>query len=76
MTIKDRIGGAILQALVSPTDIVIDNVNHTITVTLTAVVTAGWTWTTGVYDLEMVSPTGVVTKIYKGTITVTKEATT
>lgn len=76
MTIKDRVGGAILQALVSPTDIVLDNVNHTITVTISAVVTAGWTWTTGTYDFEMVSPTGVVTKIFKGTVVVTKEVTT
>jgi len=76
MTIKDRIGGTVLQALVSPTDIVIDNTNHTITITLSAATTAGWTWTTGTYDLEMVSPTGVVTKLYKGSITVSKEITT
>lgn len=76
MTIKDRVGGTILQALVSPTDIVIDNTNHTITITITAAVTAAWTWTTGTYDLEMVSPTSVVTKLYKGSITVTKEVTT
>jgi autotransporter adhesin len=76
MTIKDRVGGTILQALVSPTDIVIDNVNHTITITISAATTAGWTWTTGTYDLEMVSPTAVVTKLYKGSISVTKEVTT
>jgi hypothetical protein len=76
MTIKDRVGGSILQALVSPGDIVIDNTEHTITITITAAVTAAWTWTTGTYDLEMVSPTGVVVKLYKGSITVTKEVTT
>jgi len=76
MTIKDRVGGTVLQALVSPGDIAIDNTNHTITVTITAIVTAGWTWTVGTYDLEMVSPTGVVTKLYKGSVTVTKEVTT
>lgn len=76
MTIKERIGGPILQVLVSPTDIVIDNTNHTITLTLSAAITAGWTWVTGTYDLEMVSPTGVVVKLYKGSITVLKEVTT
>ncbi len=76
MTIKDRVGGTVLIALVSPGDIAIDNTNHTITVTIGATVSAAWTWTTGTYDLEMVSPTGVVTKLYKGSITVVKEVTT
>lgn len=76
MTIKDRIGGTVLHTLTSPTDIVIDNTEHTITVTISAVVTASWTWTSGTYDLEMVSPTSAVAKLYKGSITVSKEVTT
>lgn len=76
MTIKTRIGGTILVALVSPTDIVIDNANHTITISITATATAAFTWTSGTYDLELVSPTGVVTKLYKGAITIEKERTT
>lgn len=76
MTIKDRIGGTVLHTLTSPTDIVIDNTEHTITVTISAVVTASWTWTSGTYDLEMVSPTSAVVKLYKGSITVSKEVTT
>jgi len=76
MTIKDRIGGTALHTLTSPTDIVIDNTEHTITVTISAVVTASWTWTSGTYDLEMVSPTSAVVKLYKGSITVSKEVTT
>lgn len=39
--------------------------------------TAAITWTTGVYDIELVSPatTPVVTRILKGTITVDPEVT-
>jgi len=76
MTIKDRVGGTILLALVSPTDVTIDNVEHTITVEITAVASAALTFTKGVYDLEMVSPTGVVTAIFSGNVVVTKEVTT
>lgn len=76
LTIKDRIGGAILLALVSPTAIAIDNVEHTITVTITATATAALAFTKGVYDLEMVSPAGVVTTIFSGAVVVTKEVTT
>jgi hypothetical protein len=76
MTIKDKIGGTILIALVSPTDIVLDNTNHTITITIGAAVTAAFAWTKGTYDLELVSPTGVVTKLFKGNVTIKKEATT
>jgi len=76
MTIKNKVGGVIQLALVSPGDIVIDNTNHTITLTITATATAAITWKTGVYDFEMVSPTGVVTTIYTGLVSVTKEVTT
>ena len=76
MTIKDRVGGTVLHTLVSPTDIVIDNSAHTITLTISAIITAGWTWVTSTYDLELVSAAGVVTKLYKGSITITKEVTT
>jgi hypothetical protein len=33
-------------------------------------------WKKGVYDLELVSPTGFVTALFKGTVTVTPEITT
>lgn len=76
LTVKDRIGGAILLSLVSPTDIVIDNTEHTITVTIAASATTLLTFTKGVYDLEMVSPTGTVTTVFSGSVVVTKEVTT
>lgn len=76
MTIKDRKGGNVLLTLVSPTDIALDDTAHTITITITATATAALTWTKGVYDLELVSGAGAVTKLYTGSITVSKEVTT
>lgn len=79
MTIKDRVDGTVLMTLTSGAPdnrIALDDVNHTITVTITATDTAGFTWTKGVYDLEMVSGAGVVTTLYSGSISVVKEVTT
>jgi hypothetical protein len=56
--------------------IVIDNTAKTITTTLTAAETAAiTTWDRAVYDLELVSASGVVTRIAWGNVTVSKEAT-
>jgi len=75
MKIKDRVGGAILATFESPTDIVFDLASYTITLTIAASVSELWTFTRGVYDLEVVSA-GVVTALLSGTVTVTKEVTT
>lgn len=72
MKIKNKIGGTVLETL-TPT---IDNTNHTITLLITAVATAAYTWKQGVYDLEMVAPSGVVTTIFTGAVTLTQEVTT
>lgn len=79
MKIKDRIGGTTLLTLTSGAPdnrIVIDNTEHTVTVTISAADTEALAFTKGVYDMEMVSPTGVVTTIFSGSVVVTKEATT
>lgn len=75
MKIKDRVGGTVLAILVSPTDIALDVANKVITVTIAASATALFTWTTGVYDLELVSATGVVTALLYGAVTVHQEVT-
>ena len=64
-----------LVSLVSPTDIVLDDVNHTITITMSATATDALTFLNAVYDLELTSPTGVVTQLISGAIT-TIEAVT
>lgn len=79
MDIKNRIGGTELFSITSGAPdnrIAIDNSNHTITITISAADTATLTFVKGYYDLELVSPTGVVTTIFSGTVTVTKEVTT
>lgn len=77
MSIKDKKGGTELFRLDSTNArIVIDNVAKTITLTISATDTAALTWLRGVYDLEMVSGTGVVTAILTGNVAVSREVTT
>ena len=82
MKIKDKVGGTVLastEAGDSPLNVLtitLDAANKTITLSIAATATDDFAWTKGVYDLEMVSPTGVVTTILSGKIAVTKEVTT
>lgn len=82
MKIKDKVGGTVLastEAGDSPLnvlDIAIDNTAKTITLTIEATANDDFTWTKGVYDLEMVSAGGVVSTIIAGKVTVVKEVTT
>ena len=78
MTIKDKIGGTVLATLVmqAGTGFVIDTAAQTITMTITATDTAGYTWLKGVYDLEMVDGSGIVTAILSGNVSVSDEVTT
>ena len=55
--------------------IAIDNTAKTITLTISAVDTAAITFAAGVFDLELVSPSGVVTQLLKGNIVVEEEIT-
>lgn len=76
MSIKNKVGGTVLASLTSVGGaIVVDDTLKTITLVLSATVTAAYTWASGVYDLEMVSPAGVVTAILYGNVTLTKEVT-
>lgn len=66
-----------LYRLSSPSaGIVIDNTAKTITLSIPATTTDDFTWTKGVYDLEMVSATGTVAAILSGKVIVTREVTT
>ncbi len=47
----------------------------TISLLISAADTADLDWESGVYDLEMVSPSGIVTRLLKGTVTVQAEVT-
>ena len=78
MKIRETVESATaLVSLVSPADIVLDDTNHTITITIDAVATAAYTFATGVYDLELVSGAGtpVVTRLLEGNVRVVNEVT-
>ena len=77
LAIKDKVGGTVLHSLTTEnTGIVINTSANTITLTISATETAAFTWKAGVYDLELVSATGVVTALLAGKVTVSKEVTT
>ena len=82
MKIKDKIGGTVLastepgDAPLNVLSIAIDNAAKTITLAIAATDTDDFAWKTGVYDLEMVSATGVVVAIMAGKVLVSKEVTT
>ncbi len=77
MSIKDKVGGTLLHSLTTENGgIALDDVNKTITLTIQATATDDFAWKKGVYDLEMVSGTGVVTLVMYGKVDLTKEVTT
>ena len=55
--------------------ITLGGVLGTITLLITDVETAAFTFTTGVYDLEIISAGGIVTRLLEGTASLSKEAT-
>lgn len=77
MSIKDKIGGAVLHSLTTENSgIVIDPAAKTILLSIPAATTEDFTWSRGVYDLEMVSSAGKVTRIISGRIALSREVTT
>ncbi|MBK8772131.1 MAG: hypothetical protein IPM06_17155 [Rhizobiales bacterium] len=77
MSIKDVVGGTELLRLdTTNARIALDNAAKTIALTISAADTAAITWLEGVYDLELVSATGVVSLVMSGAVTVDTEVTT
>ena len=77
MSIKDKIGGAVLHSLTTENGgITIDTAAKTVLLSIPAATTEDFTWSRGVYDLEMVSATGKVTRIISGRIVLSREVTT
>jgi hypothetical protein len=64
-----------LLSLTESAGIAINNSAKTITLTVSATATAALTFCSGVYDLEMVSQGGVVTKLLSGNVLVLPEVT-
>lgn len=65
----------VILSLTDVSGITISNVTKTITVTMTPTQTAAFTFVTAVYDLELVSNTGPVTRLIEGKLTLDKEVT-
>jgi len=56
-------------------DITITGATGSVYLEIPAATTAAWTWTRGVYDLEVVSAAGKVTRIVQGKVRVSPEVT-
>jgi hypothetical protein len=53
----------------------IDAADGTVTLEISATVTAGYSWVRGRYDLELEAPDGTVTRLIEGNATLSKEVT-
>lgn len=62
-------------SLTDGSGLVLGGVAGTIIINLTAAQTAAITETIGVYDLELQSPAGVVTRLLQGSVTINQEVT-
>lgn len=77
MSCKDKVGGAeFLRLDTTNSGIAIDNAAKTITIRVTASASALLAKRKGVYDLELESPSGVVTPLLAGAMSVSSEVTT
>lgn len=77
MSLKNKVGGTELFRLdTSNGRITLDNVDKKIDLLISAVDTAALTFKKAVYDLELVSPGGVVSLVIYGSVTVVDEVTT
>jgi hypothetical protein len=77
MQIRESVGAAValLDLTTSNSRISLDNTAKTITLTISATDTAAITWMRGVYDLELVSPGGIVYRVAQGAVFVNRETT-
>lgn len=77
MQVRSKIDSAavLVELTTENSYITISNINKTITLTIPATVTSGFTFSTAVYSLELVSSGGQVTPFCEGTITLVKEVT-
>lgn len=77
MQIREKLDSATVLHELSTTlgNIALNNTTKTITLTIPAATTAGFTFTSGVYSLELEASSGVVTQLVSGTVTLVKEVT-
>lgn len=77
MSVKDKVGGTELLRLDTTNNgIIVNNTDKTITLKISATASAAFAFKKGVYDVEGESPSGVVTPLLAGVLTVKQEVTT
>lgn len=75
MSVRDKVGGTLLYDMTIGSGLSIDTSSRRLTIVFPADDTATFTWSFGVYDLELESPSGEVTTILQGSVSVQKEVT-
>ncbi|WP_344580481.1 hypothetical protein [Nonomuraea roseoviolacea] len=77
MEIRTKTGGELLYRLDTSTGgITLGGVEGTIQLHIPASASTAWAWRTGVYDLELIGPTGDVVRLIQGGVQVSPEVTT
>lgn len=77
LVMKDKLGGTVLRSLTTENGgITIVPATSTIRLNISATDTTSIAWTSGVYELELVSPGGVVISLLVGKVSVVKEIAT
>lgn len=77
MSIKDKVGGTEMIRLDDTNGrITLSNTDKVIALVISATDTADMNFKKGVYDLELVSSTGVVTALLSGSVSISQEVTT
>lgn len=59
----------------STDDATIELVDSTLTLIITAAKSSSWTWQAAMYDIELISPAGAITRLTQGQMTVDPEVT-
>jgi hypothetical protein len=75
MQIKQYVLGPVVYDAGAAGDIVLGGINGTITLTIDAIDTEGFTWWNGVYDMLLTSAGGQVTRLLMGSVQVSPGVT-
>jgi len=78
MQIRPAVGDPTVLATLTTSNggIIMGDTDGKITLYMSDSTTLAFTWVTGVYDLDVVSPTGFVTRLLEGNVTVSQAVTT
>lgn len=76
LVVRDQAGGTELVRFTDTDGIELDDTEKTIKFTFEADDSADYTWTEGVYELEIRDGNGFVTGLYHGSVTITPEVAT